>query len=219
VTELAILIPVRRRPYRIQLVLDSIRAATPEARVLFVCDEDDPDSTRAILDRSGHPQAVRGIVRTGNYAHKINSAIKETDEPLLLFGADDLHFHPGWFEVAKRKMTDGIGVVATNDLCNGMVMEGRLATHPLVSREYAELGSIDDPSVVLHEGYPHEYVDREFSETAMAREAFAYAPDSIVEHLHPMVGKASWSDPLYSAMRGRMRQGARIYARRRPLWT
>jgi glycosyltransferase involved in cell wall biosynthesis len=213
VSELAILIPVLRRPHRVQPVLDSITWATPgELRVLFIPDPDDEPEIAAIK-KAG----AEFFTLAGNYAKKINAGVEATDEPLLLFGADDLEFHFGWFEAAKAKLTEGVGVVATNDLCNHRVMQGTLATHPLVTREYTKLGTIDNPDWVLHEQYKHEFVDREFSETAQFRGAFAYAPDSIVEHLHPMVGKAP-TDELYDQAAIRMRQGARVYGRRRHRW-
>lgn len=141
-----------------------------------------------------------------------------TQAPLLFFGADDLHFHPGWLEEAKAKLKPKIGVVATNDLFNTRVMSGELATHPLVTRSYAQRGCVDDPRVVLHEGYLHEYVDREFSETAQSRGAFDYAPSSIVEHLHPLAGKAPM-DEIYAMSKQRMRAGLKVYRKRRKLWT
>lgn len=96
-------------------------------------------------------------------------------------------------------------------------MRGELATHPLVARWYTELGLIDEPRLVLNTAYPHEYVDREFSETAQCRGAFAYAEDAVVEHLHPMVDKAPMDD-LYAKQWDRMYLGQRIYKRRIHLW-
>lgn len=153
----------------------------------------------------------------GNYARKINLAVQQTDEELVFLGADDLHFHPGWLDKAKAELRPPVGVVGTNDLCNKRTATGDLATHSLVTREYAARGTIDDPTKLLHEGYPHEYVDQEFTETAKARGAFAHAPESIVEHLHPQAGKAPM-DELYAGQKPRMKQGYRVYRARRHLW-
>ena len=154
----------------------------------------------------------------GNYAEKINRGVDLTSEPLLFLGADDLDFRSGWLEAALARLADGIGVVGTNDLCNPRVIAGEHSTHSLVTREYAALGTIDEPGKLLHEGYPHEFVDDEFVETAKFRGAYAHAGDAIVEHLHPMAGKAP-TDALYSAQRRRMCKGRPIYAKRRSLWT
>lgn len=215
--ELAILVPVLRRPHRVRPLLDSIEAATPAARVLFIADPDDHAEIAAV----GAAQEVPGIdllILAGNYAQKINAGVRHTTEPLIFLGADDLHFHPGWLEGAKRRLSSPVGVVGTNDLCNPRVIAGEHATHFLVARWYAELGTIDEPGKLLHEGYPHEYVDNELIGTAKHRGAYAHAADSLVEHLHPLAGKAPMDD-LYAAARRRMRHGQRLYQRRRRLWT
>jgi hypothetical protein len=218
-TELAILIPVLERPHRVLPTIESIEATVPEARVVFLSDSGDKAEQNVI---NGIRSIRKGmwielVIVDGNYAHKINIGVDHTEEPLMLFAADDLLYHDGWFEAAKAKLGEGVGVVATNDLCNKRCMAGNLATHPLVTREYAELGKIDDADKALHEGYKHEYVDQEFSETAQFRGAFAFAEDAIVEHLHPDVGKAPL-DRLYADQMKRMRQGRRVFARRRHLW-
>lgn len=211
---LAILVPVLRRPHRVAPLLASIAAATPKPyRVLFICDPGDREEQDAIAMAGGEM-----ISPGGNYASKINAGVRHTTEPLLFLGADDLQFHPGWFEAAACRLTDTIGVVGTNDLCNRRVVNGEHSTHSLVARWYAELGTIDKPGDVLCEIYAHEFVDDEFVETAKYRRAYAHAHDSIVEHLHPQVGKAPMDD-LYAAQPVRMRQGRRVYRQRRPLWT
>lgn len=210
----AILVPVLGRPHRVSPLLTSIRATTPAPhRVLFIASPDDEDEISAIRAAGGEHIAV-----DGNYAVKINSAVERTTEPLLFLGADDLHFHEGWLEAAAAKLTDTIGVVGTQDLCNGRVIAGQHATHSLLARWYAELGTIDGQPGPLCELYPHEYVDDELVATAKARAAWAFAHDSVVEHLHPDVGKAPM-DRLYAARRRRMRQGWWIFEERKHLWT
>lgn len=211
---LAILIPVLKRPHRVQPVLDSIRRATPNAGVYFIHDHDDFPEIESIERANAEKQA---ICCSGNYATKINNGAEFTNESFIFTGADDLEFHPGWYEKALEQMTDGIMVVGTNDICNPAVMAGEHATHFLVKREYVEQGTIDEPYKLLHEGYQHEWVDNEFIGTAKAREVYAHANESIVEHLHPMVGKAPM-DELYAGMPQRMQQGGQLFVQRQSLW-
>lgn len=215
---LAILVPVLGRPHRVAPLLDSIQSATPAAHVVFLSDPDDAEENDAVVAETPYRRLVVSLAPCGgNYAQKINHGVRITDEPLLLFGADDLRFHRGWYGIA-RGATANHGVVSTNDWCQPRVASGELATHPLVKRSYAELETWDGSPGPLCELYPHEYVDREFSEVAQMRGEFTYAPLAIVEHLHPMVGKAPM-DKLYSRMRPRMRAGSKIYRRRRSRWT
>jgi len=44
--------------------------------------------------------------------------------------------------------------------------------------------------LLYHTGYWHEGCDVEFAATARSRGTYAFAADSIVEHLHPLWGKA-----------------------------
>lgn len=209
---LVILVPVLGRPHRVKPLLDSI-AATTTARTLFICDPDDTDEIAAI-DAAGGER----IIHAGGYAAKINAGVRHTTEPLLFLAADDLHFHPGWLEAAEQKLAGPVGLVGTQDLCNRRTIEGEHATHFLMARWYAERPTIDGQPGPLCEEYPHEFVDDELVATAKHRGAWAFADGSIVEHLHPDVGKAP-IDALYAARRSRMRAGRRIFQRRRHLWT
>jgi hypothetical protein len=218
-TTCVVVVPVLRRPHRVVPLIESLRAATPEPhRLLFMCTAGDDAEIEAV-DRAGAERLVISPNGDGDYAIKVNTALKETAEPFLFTGADDLHFHPGWLSAALVEMTDpAVGVVGTNDLGNPRVQEGRHSTHSLVRRTYVEQhGLIDEPGKVFFEGYPHEYVDDELVQTAKVRGAWAFAWGSIVEHLHPNWGKAP-TDELYDAQWDRMARGRAMFKRRRHLW-
>lgn len=210
---LVVLVPVLGRPHRVQPFLESLTAATPERhRVLFIADPHDGE-TIAAVQAAGAGLLIHG----GTYAQKINAGIRCTSEPLLFLGADDLHFHPGWLAAAEAHLSATVGVVGVNDLGTRRVREGRHATHFLVTRTYAERGSIDDRGNLMHEGYGHQFVDDELVETARARGAIAFATDSIVEHLHPGRGKAP-DDATYAKGRETAREDRALFHARQPLW-
>jgi glycosyltransferase involved in cell wall biosynthesis len=214
-----IVVPVLRRPHRVQPLLESIERNTPAPhRVLFVASPGDDAELAALEAAAADHLVLDRPPGRGDYARKINLAYRSTREPLLFLGADDLAFHPGWLERAQEHLAAGIHVVGTNDLGNARVIAGDHATHSIVTRWYVDhRGTIDEDRKVLHEGYEHEFVDDEFVATAKKRRAWAFAPHSIVEHLHPSWGKAP-TDPLYDDQDRRMRAGRRLYLRRRRLW-
>lgn len=215
-TDVAVIVPMLGRPHRVAPLLESLRA-TADARVVFVCSPNDTD-VHAAIDAAGAERIEVAGPRPGDYARKINAGYRHTTEPLLFTAADDLLFHPGWLEAAVAQLGPGIGVVGTNDLGSLRVIRGEHSTHSLVTRAYAdEFGIIDAPGQVLCEEYHHEFVDDELVETAKFRNAWAFAFDSHVEHLHPAWGKAP-TDPMYNQQRLRMRDGRRVYRRRRHLW-
>lgn len=212
----AIVIPMLGRPHTVAPLVESILATTPDPHIMFGCSTGDLDVIRAV-DGFDWFEVPGPFV--GDYARKINIGFTMSDDPLLFTGACDIKFHPGWFEAATAKLDGTVGVVGTNDLGSKRVMVGDHSTHSLVTRDYVErFGTIDEPGVVLHEGYHHEFVDDEFVQTAMHRGMWAFAEDSHVEHLHPAWGKAPM-DRTYRMQRRRMQQGRRIYATRNHLWT
>jgi hypothetical protein len=206
------------RPHHVLPLLATIDATTPGCQVVFLTTPGDDDVVAAV-DATGRERIEVERQPVGDYARKIQAGYELTANPLIFTGASDIAFHPGWFEAATKRLTPGIGVVGTNDLGNPEVLAGRHATHFLVTRTYAdEYGTIDGPGAIFYDGYPHEFVDNELIGTAMHRGAYAMAPDSLVEHLHPHWGKGV-SDDLYDAQPIRMSIGRSIFINRRRMWT
>jgi glycosyltransferase involved in cell wall biosynthesis len=219
VADVVVLIPTLGRPHHIKPLLESLYESTDRARPLFICNRQD----RYVIDAiEKHDEEIvymntKPGVR-GDYARKINTGYRHSTEPLIFLGATDLLFRRGWLENAEKHLDDKIQVVGTNDLGNVDVIAGNHSTHSLLTRKYADYGTIDETRTILCEEYWHEWVDNEFCDTARYRNAFAMALDSIVEHVHPFFGKNQW-DENYRNWRKRTIEGERIYNLRKPLWT
>ena len=213
---LVVIVPVLGRPHRARPVAESIRAATPTARILFVTTDGDTETITAV-DATDSERLTLPPRPSGDYATKINTAIRSTTEPLVFTGADDLHWHPGWYEKALTRLTPGVGVVGVNDLGSSRVHAGQHATHFLITRNYADLGTIDGQPGVFHEGYHHFFCDDELVATARYRGAWAMATDAIVEHLHPYYAKAP-RDATYDHGCAQSRKDGTRHAVRRHLW-
>jgi glycosyltransferase involved in cell wall biosynthesis len=227
-TELSILIPVLGRPQNASCVVDSILRTTGSSdyEIVFIATDDDDAELTELDAIASQVSNVRTIVtprrRHGDYAHKINLAFRETTSPWLFLGADDLRFHPDWFDNAKHAaLTTQRRVVGTQDLGNSRVISGNHATHSLVNRSYIDQhGTIDERGKVLHEGYMHTWVDDEFIATAKHRDEFVFCFESVVEHLHPDWRKADpRNDLAYGISRRSMSIGRRIYVKRSRMWT
>ena len=209
-TGLVILIPVLGRPNRVLPVLESIRAATPGARVLFLPDPDDVAERQAIAAAGAEELPV-----DGNYAAKANAGVRATTEPYVFLGADDLLPHPGWFEVALSYLRDGVQVVGVNDL---IPRSRDHATHFVLDRAYAERPTIDGGRGPMHEGYNHWWIDNELIATATARDAYVYAREAVVEHLHPFAQNGVPWDSTYEKGRSRRRHDRLLFRERSALW-
>jgi len=210
-SQVAILVPVLDRPHRIAPLLENIAQATDlPYRVIFAA-SDQP--TIDELDRLGAEYLVDEGGDEGSYPKRINRLFAATTEPYVLLAADDLSFRPGWLQAALRAMEQVNGVVGINDLFN---MAG---VHFFVSRDYINTlgGCIDEPGVVLHEGYRHCYCDDEFRHTAKARKRWIFAHDAVIEHLHPGADKSA-SDATYLLGESTMDQGRATFISRSHLW-
>ena len=223
--DVAVLIPVLRRPQNVEpQVLDILSATDCKVEIVFVCTVGDTAEIDAVKKAARNYAEVRYMTispsRIGDYARKINYGVYETDSHYVFTGADDLHFHDNWFGAATAAYAaTGCRVIGTQDLGNSRVLKGQHSTHSLVRRSYIdEYGTIDERDKLLHEGYPHEFVDDEFIETARFRNEFVFAHRSVVEHLHPLWGKSE-TDELYDAHHRRMAHGRRVYTKRKPKWT
>lgn len=242
----AILVPVLNRPQNARPLFESIEAATPEPhRVLFILSEYDEAERLAVHELWQEGDAREGqdyapvldyviVGGPGTWAQKINVGFHATEEPFIFTGADDLRFHDGWLREALcvangRDLTggplpepqdgEGPGVIGTDDLCNKRTEVGQHSTHSLVRRAYVDRysGVMDEPNLVLHEGYAHEYADDELVQTAMHRGRYAHAFSSKVQHLHPMCSETE-DDDTYRLGRSGTGRSRRHFNLRSRLW-
>ncbi len=183
-----ILVPVLGRPSQAHPLALSVATHTQVPyTLLFLTSPGDTDEYNACLATGMNVLQVDAPER-GNYAAKINAGYRLTNNAYLLLAADDLEFTPDWDRNALAVAEiSGKGVIGTNDMANPHVIRGEFSTHPLIRRSYIQEqgGSMDGPGVVYHEGYDHNYVDRELCAVAMARNEWAFAIDSRVVHKRP----------------------------------
>lgn len=212
--EVAVLVPVLDRPHRVAPLLRSLQDTSPEAEALFICTPGDMGEIEAVKAAgAGH------ILIEGNYATKIRAGVEATSGPLVFTAADDLLFRRNWLEVARGYLEGGIEVVGVNDLLS-RPHRPEHATHFLMTRSYAEAPTADGCPGPFFDGYHHWACDDELIATAKARHAYAYAADSIVEHLHHQDGRAP-DDDTYLKGRSNARADLLLFRRRarRFRWT
>lgn len=221
-----VIVPVLDRIDNWEPLVKSINDNTNDAYIIFVRSPGLDKPKTALLDifnKYDNTDIRRNpsVTGPGDYAKKINLVAPFVFTEWFLCGADDLKFHPNWFENAMKVATDEVHVIGTNDLGNPRVLEGRHSTHSLIRTEYVkEYGLTADCRVgeVLHTGYWHEYVDDELCGVAQKRNIWAFAQDCIIEHLHPHWGKAEY-DESYNQQSMRMTYSRSLFLSRKKLWT
>ena len=186
-------VPVLNRPHRAAPFMESLlKSVDPPGfhDVYAVVSEDDAETQSAWIGAYASVLSAPGCT---TFPEKVNLAYEMTNESWLFLTGDDVAFHPGWLgELLRAAAETGAQVVGSNDLANPRSEDGSHAPHLLISRQYiAERGaSWDGPGVVCHTGYRHMFVDDEIVTVAKQRGVFAFAREAVVEHLHPVVGKA-----------------------------
>lgn len=227
-TSVTVVIPVLGRPHRVEPLLESLIGSQRIVPLwpLFVCTPGDDEEIAAVRD-SGEDYAIVDFDATGpgQWARKVNVAVGATDADWVFAGADDLRFEAGWADEALAVAEEtGARLIGTDDLGNPAVRRGGHATHFLATRSYVdELGTIDEPGKLLCAAYHHWWVDVECVETAKARGEWAFAKNSVVEHLHPYWKFADGTpkaetDWVYQRGESRHREDGLLFRRRRRLW-
>lgn len=210
----AILVPVMRG-HLVAALVRNIEATTPEPHETFLMATPDVEALYAGADGEFRSWMDEG----GTWGSRLNAMWEkiEADFDYVFCGADDVLFHEGWLTnavAAQEKI--GQGIVMPNDLCS---IRGTL---PFISRAYIrEFGSctVDHSGLLIHQGYHHNFAERETVDTAAARGRYAYCPESVVEHLHWMAGKADRSDPVYVLGESRWDEDLALFSSRQHLWS
>lgn len=201
-TSCAVIVPVLNRPQNAAPFMESFRRAGEDAAVYAVAESGDWQTVQAWRNAGAQ---VLLCDRGSTFACKANYGYEATGEPWLLFVGDDVRFSPTWLEAALKAAGDEYDLVSTNDLARQDL--DTLAIHPLIRRRYIkDVGaSWDGPGTVAHEGFRHWFVDMEWSQAAIDRGVMTYAPDSVIEHLHPLWGKGKMDDTYRLGMKPRMK--------------
>jgi len=196
VTDLAIIVPVIRRPAAAPRFMASLAASSVEVPVYAITDQADSSTRRAWLHAGA---TVMTSTRGHTFPQKAQFAYEHTTEPWLLLIGDDVDFKEGWFDHAAVWMHNRrVCLIATNDMHNPFVLGGTHATHPIIRRSWInDAGaSWDGPGFVAHLGYTHACVDSEWSARAWEDDVFQFVEGCKIEHLHPTWGTGR-RDPVY----------------------
>jgi hypothetical protein len=214
-----ILIPVLGRPQNAAPLVQNIRDTTTVPHsIRFICSYGDDEQ----ISECNVSDADMVLISTfppgpADYARKINGGFRGSDSEWVFQAADDLTFQPGW-DTNAIKMADsgpGYDVVATNDLANSSVKRGLFGTHNLIRRRYV---TEHQAGVVLHEGYDHNFVDRELCGWAQSRGVFVFARHSHVKHSHPLFSRAVVRDATYEKSLANFHADQKLFYSRAHLW-
>lgn len=183
--DLTVIVPSRGRPEAAttlaRVFADTCTAST---RLVFSVDSDDPrldDYSSLIcngfvdLDINVNKSMVEALNATAAKAQSFAVGFMGDDHCPRTCGWDSLYLE------ALREL--GTGIVYGNDLLQGERIPTQVA---MTSDIVRALGYMAPPTLT------HLYVDNFWKDLGAVAECLRYLPDVIVEHRHPMAGKADW---------------------------
>lgn len=192
--DLAVIVPSRGRPQAAaELAQTCEQTCTADTWLIVAVDADDPTVAEYDADLVHHPHAIVHVVKEpAGHVGAINAgaaeALRWKDSPFALAKLDDDH-RPrthGWdaaYLAALREL--GTGIVYGNDLLQG----ANLPTAPALTADIVrELGYMGPPVLA------HLYVDNFWHDLGRLAGCLRYLPDVVVEHMHPIAGKAAVDD-------------------------
>ncbi|MFI6496897.1 hypothetical protein [Nonomuraea typhae] len=184
-SDLLVIVPSRGRPHNIaELYVAWSETTCRHARLLVAVDDDDPalaeyEHVCGLVDVE---LVVGPRLRLTGTLNKVAVERAPRHRALAFLGDDHRPRSVGWdchlLEALERL---GTGIVYGNDLLQGEKMATAVA---MTSNIVTALGYMAPPSMV------HLCLDLVWVEWGRAINRLTYLPDTVIEHMHPDVGKA-----------------------------
>ncbi|MER7814560.1 hypothetical protein [Streptomyces sp. NPDC096153] len=195
---LTILVPTRGRPDNLAALWQAFaETCTGETRLQAWVDDDDPQLEayeqvhRAAYDdgsaREDDPRFLLMVgprLRLGPTLNIAAPNAADWADAVGFMGDDHRPKTPGWdtrYMAALERL--GTGIVYGNDLIQGRALPTQMA---MTSDIIKATGHIVPPGAI------HLWLDNAWLALGEALGAITYLPDVVVEHQHPIAGKAQW---------------------------
>jgi hypothetical protein len=189
-TDLVVIVPSRGRPEAAAHLATTFAETGATARLVFAVDEDDPTATSYAAALGPYPAT------TIHYGPAPSTMVKALNTVAGLYaneayaigfmGDDHRPRTPGWDRLyidALREL--GTGIVYGDDLLQGE----RIPTQVAMTADIIRAVGYMAPPVLTH-----LYVDNYWHDLGQAAGCLRYLPEVVVEHLHPVAGKAPWDE-------------------------
>lgn len=197
--DLVVLVPSRGRPAAAAELVQAFAAtSTADSRLVFVLDDDDPtlpayhEALAALVPLpAGHTTYIMSAPNEpGTMVAALNKAAVAaggSDWFAIGFMGDDHRPRTsGWDAAYLEALHElGTGIAYGNDL----LQRGNLPTQCAMTADIVRALGWMAPPVLRH-----LYVDNFWLDLGRAADCIRYLPDVVVEHMHPVAGKAAVDD-------------------------
>jgi len=183
--DLAIIVPTRGRPKNIEDLLFSLQETNTASDLWLVLDDDDPelDHYTELNNALIFPREGKGMAKPLNKAAMF---LLDDYRHFAFLGDDHRPRTDKWDQFFIKELDLlGTGLVYGNDLLQGENLPTAVAMTGDIVRE---LKGMVPPGLI------HLYLDNFWMQLGKDLGAFSYLGHVILEHLHPIAGKAKWDE-------------------------
>jgi len=187
--EMIILVPTRGRPSNaVELLAEHDKLST-HSDILFIIDANDPEHDQYEFEVGAHKcmtieNETRGMAYPINKA--ANAIVKENKYQYFAFLGDDHRPRTaGWDGILIQAMQGRPSMAYSNDLLQGERLPTMIT---MTSDIVAALNGMVPPKM------KHLYLDNFWKKLGQDLGALTYLDHVIVEHMHPIAGKAEWDE-------------------------
>ena len=183
---LVILVPSRNRPESIAELIKSLDETETESDLIVIVDSDEPQMNAYLelgcdvlmVEKNG-----KGMAKPLNFAA---NHYRDKYRHFAFLGDDHRPRTKNWDLTFINTLDEmGTGLVYGNDLLQGE----NLATAVGMSGDIVKaLGGMVPPDMI------HLYLDNFWMTLGKDLNALRYIPEVVLEHLHPVAGKAEWDE-------------------------
>jgi hypothetical protein len=195
------LVPTRGRPENALRLARAFRdtRGSDETELLFCVDDDDPKLAlyEDYLDLDNVNSFEFAGYKIGP-RRRLNATLNHYAQMFMgdydiigFMGDDHTPRTPGWDVRFVRHLDDArVGIVYGDDLVQRQNLPTEVA---MTSNIIRTLGYMAPPTLV------HMYLDNFWRDLGQHTGTLAYLPDVIIEHVHPVNGRAEWDDTYVEA--------------------
>jgi hypothetical protein len=183
------LVPTRGRPMNAAQLLSAHEELSTASDLLFVIDANDPEHDQYHFEVGAErcmtiENTSRGMAYPINKA--ANAIVKQDKYDFFAFLGDDHRPRTaGWDQILIQAMQKRPSMAYGNDLLQGQ----RLPTMITMTSDIVKaLGGMVPPKM------KHLYLDNFWKKLGEDLEALTYIDAVVVEHMHPIAGKAEWDE-------------------------
>jgi len=187
--EMIILVPTRGRPSNAVELLAEHEKLSTHSDILFIIDANDPEHDQYEFEVGAHKcmtieNETRGMAYPINKA--ANAIVKENKYQYFAFLGDDHRPRTaGWDGILIQAMQRRPSMAYSNDLLQGERLPTMIT---MTSDIVAALNGMVPPKM------KHLYLDNFWKKLGQDLGALTYLDHVIVEHMHPVAGKAEWDE-------------------------